>query len=189
MSAFELGDPAAVRRGRDVFRVRPATMMNSPASARRGNQGLHRGAWRSPWPRRWPWSPTRARSTTTGWIVMIAGALLRRRGWPVRGADGRDDRHAPAGQHLQRGGRRRSRLSSGSTTTSGSPRGGSESVDHSRSSTILDVLIGAVTFSGSIIAAGKLQGLIDGGGRSLSPARGPSTSRAARPSRPAARST
>ena len=28
--------------------------------------------------------------------------------------------------------------------------------------TLLDVLIGAVTFSGSIIAAGKLQGLING---------------------------
>src|SRR6202012_559922 len=42
---------------------------------------------------------------------------------------------------------------------SGSPAGVAESVTIF---TILDVLIGAVPFSGSIIAAGKLQGLIDG---------------------------
>src|SRR5260370_22740411 len=44
--------------------------------------------------------------------------------------------------------------------------------------TILDVLIGAVTFSGSIIAAGKLQGLINAAPISLRGSRAPNNAAA-----------
>ena len=47
-----------------------------------------------------------------------------------------------------------------STTTSACRPAGRRSASRRRIPTILDVIIGSVTFSGSVIAAGKLQGLI-----------------------------
>ncbi len=134
-------------------------LMNSPASARRGNQVstagmalaiattfalvIHLGT-----------------ISTTGWIVMIAGSLIG----------------AGAGLYLARtvemtampqlvslfnavgGGAAALVAINDYVKLAGATSGVAESVTIT---TILDVLIGAVTFSGSIIAAGKLQGLIN----------------------------
>ena len=83
-------------------------LMNNPATARRGNQVsiagmvaaivatvvlvIHLGV-----------------ITATGWIVIVAGILVGGGARPVLGQDREDDRDAAAGQHLQRGRRRRGR--------------------------------------------------------------------------------
>ena len=135
-------------------------LMNSPATARRGNQ-----------------------VSMPGMVIAVVATLVllihygtvtddrldradrrladRLRRGPVRGADGADDGDAAAGVGVQRGRRRRRRaggdlrLLRGRVHVAGVL--GTTSVF-----TVLDVLIGSVTFSGSIIAAGKLQGFIPG---------------------------
>jgi H+-translocating NAD(P) transhydrogenase subunit beta len=97
--------------------------------------------------------------TTTGWIVMIAGALLGG-GAGLYAARTVEMTAMPqlvsifnavgGGAAALVGIHDYVRLASGGI-------GESTTIF-----TVLDVLIGAVTFSGSIIAAGKLQGLIDG---------------------------
>ena len=85
----------------------------------------------------------------------------RRRARPVHGPDREDDRDAAAGVAVQRGRRRRGgpdrdrrlprlvrrRPPSGSTINI---------------FIVLDIIIGSITFTGSLIASGKLQGLIPG---------------------------
>ncbi|HEY9243092.1 MAG TPA: NAD(P)(+) transhydrogenase (Re/Si-specific) subunit beta [Streptosporangiaceae bacterium] len=134
-------------------------LMNSPASARRGNQVstagmtlaivvtfalvIHAGT-----------------ITATGWVVMLAGALIG----------------AGAGLYMARtvemtampqlvslfnavgGGAAALVAINDYVKLAGATAGVAESVSVF---TILDVIIGAVTFSGSIIAAGKLQGVIN----------------------------
>ena len=133
-------------------------LMNSPATARRGNQVSTAGMALAV-------ATTLAlvahagTVTTTGWIVMIAGALLGG-GAGLYAARTVEMTAMPqlvsifnavgGGAAALVGIHDYVRLASGGI-------GESTTVF-----TILDVLIGAVTFSGSIIAAGKLQGLIDG---------------------------
>jgi NAD(P) transhydrogenase subunit beta len=135
-------------------------LMNSPASARRGNQVSTAGM-------------TVAVLTTlalvihsgtisaTGWIVMIAGAL-------VGGGAGlyaaRTVQMTAMPQLVSifnavGGGAAALVAINDYVKVTGASVGVAESTTIA---TVLDVLIGAVTFSGSIIAAGKLQGLIDG---------------------------
>jgi H+-translocating NAD(P) transhydrogenase subunit beta len=135
-------------------------LMNSPASARRGNQVSTAGM-------------TVAVLTTlalvihsgtisaTGWIVMIAGAL-------VGGGAGlyaaRTVQMTAMPQLVSifnavGGGAAALVAINDYVKVTGAAVGVAESTTIA---TVLDVLIGAVTFSGSIIAAGKLQGLIDG---------------------------
>ena len=134
-------------------------LMNNPASARRGNQVstggmvvavattlaiiVHAGL-----------------ITATGWAVMIAGAL-------IGGAAGlyaaRTVQMTAMPQLVSvfnavGGGAAALVAINDYVHVTGSTAGVAESVTIF---TILDVLIGAVTFSGSIIAAGKLQGLIN----------------------------
>jgi H+-translocating NAD(P) transhydrogenase subunit beta len=135
-------------------------LMNSPASARRGNQVstagmavavlttlalvIHSGT-----------------ISATGWIVMIAGAL-------VGGGAGlyaaRTVQMTAMPQLVSifnavGGGAAALVAINDYVKVTGASVGVGESTTIA---TVLDVLIGAVTFSGSIIAAGKLQGLIDG---------------------------
>jgi NAD(P) transhydrogenase subunit beta len=132
-------------------------LMNSPASARRGNQVSTAGM-------------TVAVLTTlalvihsgtisaTGWIVMIAGAL-------VGGGAGLYAVQMTAMPQLVSifnavgGGAAALVAINDYVKVTGASAGVGEATTIA---TVLDVLIGAVTFSGSIIAAGKLQGLIDG---------------------------
>jgi H+-translocating NAD(P) transhydrogenase subunit beta len=135
-------------------------LMNSPASARRGNQVSTAGM-------------TVAVLTTlalvihsgtisaTGWIVMIAGAL-------VGGGAGlyaaRTVQMTAMPQLVSifnavGGGAAALVAINDYVKVTGASAGVGEATTIA---TVLDVLIGAVTFSGSIIAAGKLQGLIDG---------------------------
>jgi len=134
-------------------------LMNSPATARRGNQVsiagmviagvatlillIHDGT-----------------VTTTGWIVLIAGALI---GSAVGLYAGRTIQMTAIPQ-----------LVSMFNSVGGGAAAlvaiyGYYQVEHTGGVlgsttlfTVLDVIIGSVTFSGSIIAAGKLQGLIGG---------------------------
>ena len=133
-------------------------LMNSPATARRGNQVSTAGMILAV-------ATTLAlvahagTVTTTGWIVMIAGALLGG-GAGLYAARTVEMTAMPqlvsifnavgGGAAALVGIDDYVRLASGGIAES------------TTIFTILDVLIGAVTFSGSIIAAGKLQGLIDG---------------------------
>ena len=135
-------------------------LMNSPASARRGNQVstggmalaiavtlalvIHAGT-----------------VSVTGWIVIIAGALLGG-GAGLYAARTVEMTAMPQLVSLFNavgGGAAALVAINDYVHVTGSTAGVAESVTIF---TILDVLIGAVTFSGSIIAAGKLQGLIDG---------------------------
>ena len=136
-------------------------LMNSPATARRGNQVsmlgmviavvatlvllIHYGT-----------------VTTTGWIVLIAGTLIGSGGGPVRRADDPDDRDAAAGVGVQLGRRRRRRAGGDLRLLRGRVSPPTGVLGTTTVFTVLDVLIGSVTFSGSIIAAGKLQGFIPG---------------------------
>jgi H+-translocating NAD(P) transhydrogenase subunit beta len=133
-------------------------LMNSPATARRGNQVSTSGM-------------TVAAATTlalvihagtvsaTGWIVMIAGALLGG-GAGLYAARTVEMTAMPQLVSIFNAvGGGAAALVAINDYVKVASGGVAESTTVA---TILDVLIGAVTFSGSIIAAGKLQGLIDG---------------------------
>jgi H+-translocating NAD(P) transhydrogenase subunit beta len=133
-------------------------LMNSPATARRGNQVSTSGM-------------AVATATTlalvihagtvsaTGWIVMIAGALLGG-GAGLYAARTVEMTAMPQLVSIFNAvGGGAAALVAINDYVKVASAGVSESTTVA---TILDVLIGAVTFSGSIIAAGKLQGLIDG---------------------------
>ena len=130
-------------------------LMNTPATARRGNQVsvagmvaalaatlaliIHTGA-----------------ISATGWIVMIAGALV---GGGAGLYSARTVQMTAMPQLVSVfnavGGGAAALVAIRDFMSVGSSIGAAHSVP-----TVLDVIIGAVTFSGSIIAAGKLQGLI-----------------------------
>jgi NAD(P) transhydrogenase subunit beta len=133
-------------------------LMNSPATARRGNQVSTAGMVLAV-------ATTLAlvahagTVTTTGWIVMIAGTLLGGGAglYAARTVEMTAMPQLVSIFNAVGGGAAALvaiddyvRLASGGIAES------------TTIFTILDVLIGAVTFSGSIIAAGKLQGLIEG---------------------------
>jgi NAD(P) transhydrogenase subunit beta len=133
-------------------------LMNSPATARRGNQVSTGGM-------------AVATATTlalvihagtvsaTGWIVMIAGALLGG-GAGLYAARTVEMTAMPQLVSIFNAvGGGAAALVAINDYVKVASGGVAESTTVA---TILDVLIGAVTFSGSIIAAGKLQGLIDG---------------------------
>jgi NAD(P) transhydrogenase subunit beta len=131
-------------------------LMNSPATARRGNQVstsgmviavaatlaivVHEGG-----------------ISATGWIVMVAGAA-------VGGAAGMYSARTVQMTAMPQlvsmfnavGGGAAALVGIHDYMSAGATVSASTSV-----TTVLDVIIGAVTFSGSIIAAGKLQGLIN----------------------------
>jgi H+-translocating NAD(P) transhydrogenase subunit beta len=133
-------------------------LMNSPATARRGNQVSTAGMALAV-------ATTLAlvahagTVTTTGWIVMIAGALLGG-GAGLYAARTVEMTAMPQLVSIFNA------VGGGAAALVGIHdyvRLASAGISESTTVfTILDVLIGAVTFSGSIIAAGKLQGLIDG---------------------------
>ena len=132
-------------------------LMNSPATARRGNQVstsgmavavlttlalvIHAGT-----------------VSATGWIVMIAGALLGG-GAGLYAARTVEMTAMPQLVSIFNavGGGAAALVAINDYVKVAAGVAESTTV-----ATILDVLIGAVTFSGSVIAAGKLQGLIDG---------------------------
>jgi NAD(P) transhydrogenase subunit beta len=133
-------------------------LMNSPATARRGNQVstsgmavavlttlalvIHAGT-----------------VSATGWIVMIAGALLGG-GAGLYAARTVEMTAMPQLVSIFNAvGGGAAALVAINDYVKVASAGVAESTTVA---TILDVLIGAVTFSGSVIAAGKLQGLIDG---------------------------
>jgi H+-translocating NAD(P) transhydrogenase subunit beta len=135
-------------------------LMNSPASARRGNQVstagmalaivttfalvVHAGT-----------------VTATGWIVMIAGALVGS-GAGLYSARTVQMTAMPQLVSLFNavgGGAAALVAINDYVRLAGATTGVPEATTIT---TVLDVLIGAVTFSGSIIAAGKLQGVING---------------------------
>ena len=133
-------------------------LMNSPATARRGNQVstagmviagvatlillIHDGT-----------------VTATGWIVLISGALIGS-AVGLYAAQGVQMTAMPQLVSIFNAvGGGAAALVAINDYVKVASGGVAESTTVA---TILDVLIGAVTFSGSIIAAGKLQGLIDG---------------------------
>ena len=135
-------------------------LMNSPATARRGNQVSTAGM-------------TLAIATTfalvihaktvtaTGWTVILLGTLVGAAAglWMARTVEMTAMPQLVSLFNAVGGGAAALVAINDYVHVTGSAAGVAESVTLF---TILDVLIGAVTFSGSIIAAGKLQGLIDG---------------------------
>ena len=133
-------------------------LMNSPATARRGNQVA---------------MPGMVIAVVATFVLLIhyghghrdrldradRRRADRLRGRPVGGADGPDDGDAAAGVGVQRGRRRRRRAGGDLRLLRGRVHAGGV-LGTTSVFTVLDVLIGSVTFSGSIIAAGKLQGFI-----------------------------
>ena len=94
---------------------------------------------------------------------VAAGILVGARARPDRRPHGPDDRHAAAGQPVQRGRRWRGRAGRDRRVRPRRRRTHSlELSTRTTVATVLDVIIGAVTFSGSLIAAGKLQGVVTG---------------------------
>ena len=148
-------------------------LMNSPATARRGDPVSTAGMVLA------VINGRRADPRRDGHRCRLDGDHLRgaarRGGRPLRRQHRADDRDAAAGPHVQRGRgwrrrtRRRRRIQPRHPVSGGVL--GSTTVF-----TVLDVVIGSVTFTGSLIAAGKLQGLITGepvifkGGRALNAA-------------------
>jgi NAD(P) transhydrogenase subunit beta len=135
-------------------------LMNSPATARRGNQVstagmitaviavlvllIHAGT-----------------VTTAGWIVLIAGALLGSAAglWSARTVQ-MTAMPQLVSMFNAVGGGAAALVAVHDYIEMESARGGV--LGTTTVFTLLDVIIGSVTFSGSIIAAGKLQGLISG---------------------------
>jgi H+-translocating NAD(P) transhydrogenase subunit beta len=130
-------------------------LMNTPATARRGNQASTAGMVIAI-------AATLAiivrddLITTTGWIVMIAGALV---GSALGLYSARNVQMTAMPQLVSMfnavGGGAAALVGIHDYMTAGAGVSSATSV-----TTLLDVIIGGVTFSGSIIAAGKLQGVI-----------------------------
>ncbi len=130
-------------------------LMNTPATARRGNQASTIGMVVAI-------AATLAiivhddLISTTGWIVMIAGALV---GSALGLYSARNVQMTAMPQLVSMfnavGGGAAALVGIHDYMTAGTAVSATTSV-----TTLLDVIIGGVTFSGSIIAAGKLQGLI-----------------------------
>jgi H+-translocating NAD(P) transhydrogenase subunit beta len=131
-------------------------LMNNPATARRGNQVSTSGMATAV-------AATLAiivhghGITTTGWIVMIAGALV---GGGAGMYAARTVQMTAMPQLVSMfnavGGGAAALVAVHDYMHAGATVSASTSV-----TTLLDVIIGSVTFSGSIIAAGKLQGVIN----------------------------
>ncbi len=131
-------------------------LMNNPATARRGNQVSTSGMATAV-------AATLAiivhghGITTTGWIVMIAGALV---GGGAGMYAARTVQMTAMPQLVSMfnavGGGAAALVAIHDYMHAGATVSASTSV-----TTLLDVIIGSVTFSGSIIAAGKLQGVIN----------------------------
>src|SRR5215475_11691276 len=123
-------------------------LMNSPATARRGNQ-VSTGGMALAIATTFALVVHAGTVTATGWIVMIAGIMVG----------------AGAGLYSARTVQMTAmpQLVSLFNAVGGGAAALVAVHDYVRlaGTTILDVLIGAVTFSGSIIAAGKLQGVIN----------------------------
>jgi NAD(P) transhydrogenase subunit beta len=130
-------------------------LMNTPATARRGNQASTVGMVVAI-------AATLAvivhdnLISTTGWIVMIAGALV---GSALGLYSARNVQMTAMPQLVSMfnavGGGAAALVGIHDYMTSGAAVSATTSV-----TTLLDVIIGGVTFSGSLIAAGKLQGII-----------------------------
>ena len=133
-------------------------LMNSPVTARRGNQVALTGM---------------VIAVVATFILLIHDGTVtaagvgradlrcadRVRGGPVRRTDGEDDRDAAAGVGVQPvGGGAAALVAIYGYINSESHAGGV--LGTTTVFTVLDVLIGSVTFSGSIVAAGKPQGFI-----------------------------
>ena len=152
--------PAALCRRRDLLRARPAPD-ELPRHGAPRQPGVHRrhGRWRSP--------TTLAlvihagTVSATGWIVMIAGALLGGGAglYAARTVEMTAMPQLVSIFNAVGGGAAALVAINDYVKLAGASAGVAESTTVA---TVLDVLIGAVTFSGSIIAAGKLQGLING---------------------------
>ena len=98
--------------------------------------------------------------TVDRWTVLAVGGRRRRRRRAVDGPRGQDDRDAATGQHLQRRRRRRRRAAGDQRHPAAPATPASPTL--SSITGALDILIGVVTFTGSLVAAGKLQGWIPG---------------------------
>ena len=133
-------------------------LMNTPATARRGNQvsvAGHGGRGRRD-PR--PDHPSRRDQRHR--LDRDAGRRAgRRRRRAVRGAHGADDRDAAAGQLFNAVGGGAAALVAIHDYMRLADAG-RRAPARSPITTVLDVIIGSVTFTGSLIAAGKLQGVI-----------------------------
>jgi H+-translocating NAD(P) transhydrogenase subunit beta len=133
-------------------------LMNSPATARRGNQ-VSTGGMAVAVATTLALVIHAGTVSATGWIVMIAGALLGG-GAGLYAARTVEMTAMPQLVSIFNAvGGGAAALVAINDYVKVASAGVAESTTVA---TILDVLIGAVTFSGSIIAAGKLQGLIDG---------------------------
>ena len=99
MSGFDGSSSSCTCWPRPAVRARPAPdeLPGHRAPRQPGVAGRHGRRGRRP---RSSCSSTRGTVTATGWIVMLAGAAGRRRGRPVRGPAGADDRDAAAGVSL-----------------------------------------------------------------------------------------
>jgi H+-translocating NAD(P) transhydrogenase subunit beta len=133
-------------------------LMNSPASARRGNQ-VSTGGMALAIATTLALVIHAGTVTATGWTVMITGALIGA-GAGLYAARTVEMTAMPQLVSLFNavgGGAAALVAVNDYVKLAGATHGVAESITVT---TILDVLIGAVTFSGSIIAAGKLQGMI-----------------------------
>jgi NAD(P) transhydrogenase subunit beta len=133
-------------------------LMNSPATARRGNQ-VSTGGMALAIATTLALVIHAGTVTATGWTVMITGALIGA-GAGLYAARTVEMTAMPQLVSLFNavgGGAAALVAINDYVRLAGATHGVAESITVT---TILDVLIGAVTFSGSIIAAGKLQGLI-----------------------------
>src|SRR5499433_1071048 len=135
-------------------------LMNSPATARRGNQ-VSTGGMALAIATTFALVVHAGTVTATGWIVMITGALVGAAAglYSARTVQMTAMPQLVSVFNAVGGGAAALVAIHEYINLAGAPAGvpGSTTV-----TTLLDVMIGAVTFSGSIIAAGKLQGLING---------------------------
>jgi H+-translocating NAD(P) transhydrogenase subunit beta len=134
-------------------------LMNSPASARRGNQ-ISTGGMALAIATTFALVVHAGTVTATGWAVMIAGTLV---GAAAGLYSARTVQMTAMPQLVSLfnavGGGAAALVAINEYVRLAGATGVPEATTVT---TVLDVLIGAVTFSGSIIAAGKLQGLING---------------------------
>ena len=90
-------------------------------------------------------------------MIIVVGIADRRRARPVHRADREDDRDAAAGVAVQRGRRRRGRPDRDRRLHPARNAGSAVRIDE-HIFIVLDIIIGSITFTGSIIAVGQAPG-------------------------------